>query len=73
MNKIISTFLMILLLIGCSGCKLLESATSNISGWDISACVSGFDTCLELFTDNVDKFEDGFIEAIDILAPTDSP
>lgn len=55
MSKIVGTLLMIFvwigfvsLLFGCSGCKLLESATSDISGWDISACVSDFDTCWEL-------------------------
>lgn len=51
-------------LIMCSGCRLLERAVSDIDGWDISACVSGFDTCWELFRDNSDKFDDGFVEAI---------
>lgn len=51
-------------LFGCSGCNLLEGDVNDIGGWDISACVSGFDTCWELFWDNSDKFEDGFVDAM---------
>ena len=47
-----------------SGCRLLESAVSDVGGWDVSACVDGFGTCWELFFDNADKFEDGFVEAM---------
>jgi hypothetical protein len=50
-----------------SGCTLLESLTTNVGGWDVSACVTGFDTCWELFTDNSEKFEDGFVAALDSL------
>lgn len=52
-----------------SGCKLLESAVQDVGTWDISACVSGFSTCWDLFWDNSEKFEDGFITAIDGLGP----
>lgn len=51
----------------CNGCNLLENLTSDIDGWDISACISGFDTCWELYFDNADKFEDGFIDAINTI------
>ena len=51
----------------CNGCDLLEDLTGDIDGWDISACVSGFDVCWELFFDNVDKFDSGFVEAMDEL------
>lgn len=52
-----------------SGCNLLESPLQNVNSWDISACVSGFDTCWELFWDNSEKFEDGFVDAMDTLFP----
>lgn len=52
---------------GCS--NLLESSLQNIGTWDVSACVSGFSTCWELFSDNSEKFEDGFISVIDGLGP----
>ena len=51
-----------------SGCVLAENLTSNVGGWDVSACVSGFDTCWELFSDNADKFEGGFLEAMGSVA-----
>ena len=50
-----------------SGCNLLESMTSDVSGWDVSACVTGFGTCWELFFDNADKFEGGFVEAMNSM------
>lgn len=50
-----------------SGCKLLEVAVSDIGGWDVSACVSGFSTCWELFRDNSNKFEGGFVDALNGL------
>ena len=67
MGKILCTFILTVSLLGCGGCKLLEGATSDIYGWDVSACVSGFSTCWELFTDNADKFEGGFVEAMEGL------
>lgn len=69
MRKILCTLILTACLLGCSGCKLLEGVASDVQGWDISACVSGFSTCWELFTDNADKFEGGFVEAVDGLAP----
>lgn len=52
-------------LVLCSGCDLLEDAVSDINDWDVSACVDGFGTCWELFWDNSDKFEDGFVDAME--------
>ncbi len=46
------------------GCNLLEQAAEDIYSWDMSACVSNFGTCWELFSDNADKFEDSFVEAM---------
>ena len=66
-KRFMSIFLVICLL-GCTGCDLLEGLASDVGGWDVSACVSGFDTCWELFTDNADKFEGGFVTAIDGLS-----
>lgn len=54
----------------CVGCgSLAEHVASDVGGWDISACVSGFDTCWELFTDNADKFEGGFVDAVSGIVP----
>lgn len=66
MNSIrkISVVLFLTGLIMCNGCRLLEGVASDVGGWDISACVSDLDTCWELFTDNTDKFEGGFVEAM---------
>lgn len=69
MYKILLTLFFIICSLGCSGCRLLESAVSNVGGWDISACIGGLDICWELFLDNSDKFEDGFVDAIDTLVP----
>lgn len=54
----------------CSGCNLVKDAASNVVGWDVSACVEGFDVCWELFWDNSDKFEDGFVGAMDTIGST---
>lgn len=44
-----------------SGCGVVETATTNIYGWNLSACIGGgFDVCFELFTDNSDKIIGGF-------------
>lgn len=67
MRKILVSFLMIIGLLGCNGCKLLEKSLEDVYTWDISACVSGFDVCWELFFDNADKFEDGFVDAMNTL------
>ena len=67
MGRIACTLLLTAVLFLTSGCPLLENATSNVGGWDVSACVSGFDTCWELFTDNADKFEGGFADALDSI------
>lgn len=66
MRRILYTFLLIICLLNNS-CRLLESAVSDINGWDISACVSGFDTCWEFYWDNVNKFSPGFEEAMEEL------
>lgn len=65
-KKLVSVLLVFCLLC-CSGCDLLENLVDDVGGWDVSACVSGFDTCWELFTDNADKFEAGFVAAMDGL------
>lgn len=72
MGKICSTLILTICLLMCSGCKLMESLTSDIGGWDLSACVSGFDTCWNLYWDNSDQFEDsaGSI-CIDCVESTD--
>ncbi len=54
---------------GCLHERLVEGAVSNVAGWDVSACVSGFGTCWDLFWDNSEKFEDGFVAALDGLGP----
>lgn len=51
----------------CGGCNILEYATSDVAGWDVSACISGFDTCFELWRDNTDKFDDAFSDAMENL------
>jgi hypothetical protein len=48
-----------------NGCTLFEYALSDVSGWDLSACVNGFDTCVELFLDNSDKVGGDFITAFE--------
>ena len=55
MIRIGKLFLM-LLLVQCCGCNILEHAASDINGWDLSACVKNFGTCWELYMDNSDKF-----------------
>lgn len=64
MYRILCTLSLIVCLFGCVGCDLLENAVSDIGGWDVSACVDGFGVCWELYFDNVDKFENGFVEAM---------
>jgi hypothetical protein len=54
-------------LLGCNGCGPLENITSDVGGWNLSACVSDFGTCWELFLDNRDKFADGFVSAMNTL------
>lgn len=72
MRKIACTLVLTVALFLTSGCLhegLIEGAVDNVVGWDVSACVSGFSTCWNLFWDNSDKFEDGFVSAIDGLGP----
>lgn len=66
MNRIskISMMLFLTYLMMCGGCRLLKNAASDIDGWNISACVDGFDVCWELYRDNKDKFADGFTDAM---------
>jgi len=67
MRRMLCTLILSVGLLLGGGCTLLEGVTSNVVGWDVSACVSGFDTCWELFWDNSGKFEDGFVAAIDAI------
>lgn len=67
MSKILCTLLLVVCLFGCSGCNLVEGLVEDVGGWDVSACVSGFSTCWDLFWDNSDKFEDGFVDAMSNL------
>jgi len=48
-----------------SGCTLFEYVLSDVSGWDLSACIDGFDTCFELFLDNSDKVGGDFVTAFE--------
>lgn len=59
MRKILCKFLLITLLLGVSGCSILEGFFSNVGGFDLSACVGNFDVCIELFRDNADQFGEG--------------
>ena len=65
MRRMLCTLILSVGLLLGGGCTLLEGVTSNVVGWDVSACVSGFDVCWELFTDNAEKFEPGFVSALD--------
>ncbi len=70
MRKIACTLILTVALFLTSGCiheELVEGVVSDVAGWDVSACVSGFGTCWELFTDNAEKFEDGFADALDSI------
>ncbi len=72
MGKIACTLVLTMALFLTSGClheELVEGVVSDVSGWNVSACVSGFSTCWDLFWDNSEKFEDGFVAAIDGLGP----
>jgi hypothetical protein len=67
MRKILCTLLLAVGLFLCSGCKLLENMVSDVQGWNMSACVNGIDVCWQLFWDNSEKFEDGFVDAMEGL------
>lgn len=64
MRKMSCVFFLTTCLVLCSGCNLLEGVASNVAGWDVSACVSGIGVCWELFWDNSEKFEGGFVTAM---------
>jgi len=53
--------IVLLLIVMCGGCNILEQSVSDVGGWDLSACVGDFGTCWELFWDNSDRFEGGFV------------
>jgi len=41
-----------------AGCNLLQYATTDVYGWNLSSCFSDFDsmgTCYNLYVDNKDK------------------
>ncbi len=67
MGKILCTLILTGYLFGFIGCNLLENVVSDVKGWNVSACVDGFSTCFELFRDNSDKFESGFVDALNAL------
>ena len=59
MKKIILTLLIGIFVF--SGCGITEWATSDINGWDFSACFSSFtnfSVCNELFWDNYDIIQE---------------
>ena len=59
-QHVVACLLLASLLLG--GCVLdgpAEWALTDISGWDLSACWSGFGTCRELFTDNQQRILGG--------------
>ncbi len=64
MYKISCTVILAACLFWCGGCNILEDATSDVSGWNVSACIDGFGTCFELWRDNADKFDDAFSDAM---------
>lgn len=64
MSRILCAIFISICLFSCSGCELLENAVSDVDGWNVSACVDGFSVCWDLFFDNADKFEGGFVEAM---------
>ena len=63
----IITILSVIILL-CSGCEPIEWFLSDISGWNLSACVDGFNTCYELFMDNSDRILGGPAVVEDVLA-----
>ncbi len=72
MSRIVCTLILTAALFLTSGClhkRLVEGVVGNVGGWDVSACVTGFGTCWELFWDNSTRFEDGFVDALDSLGP----
>lgn len=71
MRKIyLALFLVIgLVAIGCG--SVAEKVAGDINGWDISACVSGFDTCWDLYKDNESKFDNDFVVGMEKLTDGD--
>jgi len=67
MRRTICTLILVVCLFACGGCRILESLTDDVGGWDLSACVGGFSVCWELFTDNAGMFEDSFVDAMEGL------
>lgn len=67
MNRILCTLFFTICLLGCNGCKPLENLTNDVSGWNLSACVSDFGTCWKLYFDNRNKFANGFAGAMNAL------
>jgi hypothetical protein len=51
--------LLVSLLGGCVLDGTAEWALTDISGWNLSACWSGFGTCRELFMDNQERILGG--------------
>jgi hypothetical protein len=51
--------LMILVAPILSGCDLINTALSDIGGWDVSACWGNIGVCYDLFSDNEEKILGG--------------
>jgi len=60
MKKTLIGLVFVIVMCMSSGCKatdwILEGVLSDVEGWDLSACASKLSVCIELFTDNQDKF-----------------
>jgi len=69
MKKLRLLSLFLLPICGFVGC--IEAGVTDIRGWDLSACVSGFDTCYELFMDNSNLILDGENNVIYTLGSID--
>ena len=68
MKKILSIIFCVGVLF-IAGCGVVENSLTDISGWDLSACVDGFDTCWDLFWDNSDRILGGEPAIIENLTP----
>jgi len=67
MSRILLIVFLTICVLGNSGCDLLENAVSNVGGWDLGACIDGYDTCWNLYFDNRDHFDNGFLITLEEL------
>lgn len=65
--KILFMLFFTICLFGCNGCDLVKNIVNNINGWNLSACISNYDVCWELYSDNRDRFDNGFIDGLERL------